>query len=68
MISVAGMMVTPDKENPGRCMVHRTVQVDPKGMIPVCVFLFLFVFGFLFSEKIFFFLSFFFLGLGHQFK
>eukprot|EP00008_Paramoeba_atlantica_P010245 CAMPEP_0201492978 /NCGR_PEP_ID=MMETSP0151_2-20130828/35610_1 /ASSEMBLY_ACC=CAM_ASM_000257 /TAXON_ID=200890 /ORGANISM="Paramoeba atlantica, Strain 621/1 / CCAP 1560/9" /LENGTH=229 /DNA_ID=CAMNT_0047880087 /DNA_START=87 /DNA_END=776 /DNA_ORIENTATION=+ len=37
VISVAGMMVTPDKENPGRCMVHRTVQVDPKGMIPAWV-------------------------------
>ena len=35
IISVAGMMVVPDKENPEKVKVYRTVQVDPKGSIPV---------------------------------
>ena len=33
------MKITPDKENPNRCLAERTVQVDPKGMIPVCLFI-----------------------------
>jgi hypothetical protein len=36
VIAIAGMKLTPDKEDASRCTAERTVQVDPKGMIPVC--------------------------------
>mmetsp|Transcript_3711 Transcript_3711/g.10173 ORF Transcript_3711/g.10173 Transcript_3711/m.10173 type:complete len:230 (+) Transcript_3711:75-764(+) len=34
VVSLAGAQIVPDKEDPQKCMVYRSVMVNPKGSIP----------------------------------